>query len=131
MKIAVHGDILSKASVAKSVSLRHSAILALFRQHGSMGMDALAEHFSVTAQTIRRDINALCDADILRRRHGGAELILSPRNLPYDARRINHLAQKIEIGEAAARLIPNSCCILIGIGTTLEQVALALASTTN
>jgi DeoR family glycerol-3-phosphate regulon repressor len=113
--------------VLKPASLRHNEIIALFRQHGFLTMEALAEHFAVTTQTIRRDINALCDADILRRRHGGAELILSARNQPYDMRRINNLEQKAEIGAAVAALIPNSCSVLIGIGTTPEQVALALA----
>ncbi len=113
--------------VLKPASLRHNEIIALFRLHGFLTMEALAEHFAVTTQTIRRDINALCDADILRRRHGGAELILSARNQPYDMRRINNLEQKTEIGAAVAALIPNSCSVLIGIGTTPEQVALALA----
>ena len=112
---------------AISNSLRQNEIIALFRLHGFMTMEALAEHFSVTPQTIRRDINALCDADILRRRHGGAELILSSRNQPYDTRSVNNLDAKINIGKAIARLIPNACCLLIGIGTTPEQVAVALA----
>lgn len=112
---------------AKSVSLRQDEILALFRLHGFISMEALAAHFSVTAQTMRRDINALCDADILRRRHGGAELIMPARNQPYDARRVNNLDRKAQIGAAVARRIPNACCILIGIGTTPEQVAIALA----
>jgi DeoR family glycerol-3-phosphate regulon repressor len=114
-------------AAAKPVSQRHDEIVALFRQHGFISMEALAAHFSVTAQTIRRDINALCDADILRRRHGGAELIVAARNQPYDARRVNHLDLKIQIGAAVSRLIPHACCILIGIGTTPEQVAIALA----
>ncbi len=118
---------MSANPAAKPVSLRHNEIIALFRQHGFLSMEALAEHFAVTTQTIRRDINALCDADILRRRHGGAELILSARNQPYEMRRINNLQEKAEIGAAVAALIPNGCSVLIGIGTTPEQVALALA----
>lgn len=116
---------------AKPVSVRHNEIVALFRQHGFMTMDALAGHFGVTPQTIRRDINALCDADVLRRRHGGAELIHAVRNQPYDARRVNNLAQKADIGRAVAQLIPSGSSVLIGIGTTPEQVALALAQHDN
>ncbi|NMM27004.1 MAG: DeoR/GlpR transcriptional regulator [Glaciimonas sp.] len=112
---------------ASNSSLRQNEIIALFRLHGFMTMEALAEYFSVTPQTIRRDINALCDADILRRRHGGAELIMSSCNQPYDTRSVNNLDAKMRIGEAVARLIPNACCLLIGIGTTPEQVVLALA----
>lgn len=118
---------MSGKSPAKPVALRHNEIVALFRQHGFMTMERLAEHFAVTPQTIRRDINALCDADILRRRHGGAEMIQATRNQPYEARRVNNLAQKADIGAAVARLIPNGSSVLIGIGTTPEQVALALS----
>ena len=118
---------LLSSAPAKLVSPRHNEIIALFRQHGFMTMEALAEHFVVTTQTIRRDINALCDADILRRRHGGAELIHTLRNPSYDQRRISNLEQKASIGAAVAKLIPNGCSVLIGIGTTPEQVALALA----
>lgn len=119
---------MSSPTSVKPVSIRHNAIVALFRQNGFMTMEALAEHFSVTTQTIRRDINALCDADILRRRHGGAELIQTIRNQPYDMRRVNNLEQKAAIGAAVAQHIPNGSSVLIGIGTTPEQVALALSN---
>lgn len=112
---------------ASSTALRRNKIIALCTAHGFMSMEALAGHFDVTPQTMRRDVNALCDDDILRRRHGGAELILPARNQPYDARSVSNLDAKVGIGAAVARLIPDSCCLLIGIGTTAEQVALALA----
>ncbi|WP_118134662.1 DeoR/GlpR family DNA-binding transcription regulator [Oceanicella sp. SM1341] len=109
-----------------NTSDRQNDIVALIRERGLLGIDLLAEHFAVTPQTIRRDVNALCDANILRRRHGGAELLQAATNSPYDSRRITNLAAKRRVGAAVAGLIPNHASVMLGIGTTPEQVALAL-----
>lgn len=109
------------------LSERQTRIVALFRQHGEMSVDALAEHFGVATQTIRRDVNTLCDANVLRRYHGGARLMTPGTNQPYEVRRVRNLEGKLRIGLAAASRIPDGATVLLGIGTTPEQVALALA----
>jgi DeoR family glycerol-3-phosphate regulon repressor len=109
-----------------NISDRQSDIVALIRERGFLTIEALATHFTVTPQTIRRDVNQLCDVNVLRRRHGGAELLLPHANSPYDTRRITNMSAKKRIGEAVAALIPNRVSVLIGIGTTPEQVAIAL-----
>lgn len=106
---------------------RQNAIVDLIRRHGYQAIEALAERFSVTPQTIRRDVNQLCEARVLRRLHGGAELLSGAENLSYDTRRITHLEGKRRIAEKLRTLVPNRASLFIGIGTTLEQVALALA----
>lgn len=110
-----------------NLSRRQADIVALIGESGFVAIEALAERFMVTPQTIRRDVNALCDMNVLRRRHGGAEMLNRESNLSYDTRRITHLTGKQAIAAKAAQLIPNRSSVLIGIGTTLEQVALALA----
>ena len=50
---------------------RHASIVNLVRQRGFMSIDTLAQHFNVTPQTIRRDINELSDQDLVSRYHGG------------------------------------------------------------
>ena len=52
---------------------RQAGIVELVRADGFRTIDQLAERFDVTPQTIRRDVNALCDEGLLRRRHGGVE----------------------------------------------------------
>ncbi|PWF22643.1 DeoR/GlpR family DNA-binding transcription regulator [Corticimicrobacter populi] len=110
-----------------NLSTRKDHIVAMLRSHGAMSVDRLAGHFKVTPQTIRRDLNQLYEANLLRRRHGGAELIAPQLNQPYDTRRISNFDAKVLIGQAVASLIPDHSCILLGFGTTPEQVALALA----
>lgn len=110
-----------------NITLRQHDIIDLARQGGFLSIEALAEQFSVTPQTIRRDINTLCDANLLRRRRGGAEYVEAPRlNLPYDLRRIIHPLAKRAIGAFVAALIPNGASVSFGIGTTPEFVALAM-----
>lgn len=108
------------------LSPRRRRILELTRQRGFVSIDALADHFSVTPQTIRRDINALCAQDLLRRYHGGAGLPSSVENEPYPTRRVRQLAEKRQIGELVADAVPDRASLFVNIGTTTEAVARAL-----
>ena len=105
---------------------RQSRIIDLARRRGRVGVDALADDFGVTPQTIRRDLNDLCQRGVLSRVHGGAVLAHSVSNFGYQARRVLAADGKRWIGERAAALIPDDCSLFINIGTTTEQVARAL-----
>jgi DeoR family glycerol-3-phosphate regulon repressor len=105
---------------------RQADILALARDAGRLDVDSLAARFGVTPQTIRKDLNELCDQGLLQRYHGGAMLPSGVANLGYESRRQLATDAKRLIGQRAAELIPNNCSLLINIGTTTEQVATAL-----
>jgi DeoR family glycerol-3-phosphate regulon repressor len=105
---------------------RHASIVNLVRQRGFMSIDALAQHFNVTPQTVRRDINELSDQDLVQRYHGGAGLASSVENTAYTTRRVQQLAEKQRIAELCAQHIPNDSSLFINIGTTNEEVARAL-----
>ena len=102
---------------------RRDRILDLARRQGFVSIEALAQRFEVTPQTIRRDINALCDSAHLQRYHGGAGLPSSVENLAYTARQVLCLEEKQRIARAAARQIPDQASLFINIGTTTEEVA--------
>jgi DeoR family transcriptional regulator, glycerol-3-phosphate regulon repressor len=108
------------------LSPRQQQILAFARKAGSVNVDGLATHFEVTPQTIRKDLNELCDARHLTRTHGGAMLSSGVENVAYEARRQIAATEKQMIGRFAASLIPNNCSLFINIGTTTEEVARAL-----
>lgn len=112
-----------------STSLRRQTeILALAREIGRVGVDDLAARFTVTPQTIRRDLADLCGQRALTRVHGGAIVASGAQNLAYEARRLVSQPHKRLIGEAAARLITPNSSLFITIGTTTEEVARALGS---
>ena len=52
-----------------ALSFRHQAILDVARNIGRVAVDDLAERLTVTPQTIRRDLNDLCDQEHLTRVH--------------------------------------------------------------
>ncbi len=106
---------------------RRDHIVALTRQHKSVSVDELADMMDVSAQTIRRDINHLCKLNVLRRRHGGAELFEQQLNTPYDQRTTTNAAAKHAVAQAAAEMIPDGATVFISIGTTPMMVAEALS----
>jgi len=104
-------------------SERQQAILELARFDGRVTVDNLARRFDVSPQTIRKDLNELCDGKFMARVHGGAVLAFGLENVGYDARRAIAREEKDAIGRHAARLIPENCSLFINIGTTTEAVA--------
>ncbi|MEJ8574923.1 DeoR/GlpR family DNA-binding transcription regulator [Microbaculum marinum] len=105
---------------------RQAEILGRARQVGRVEVEGLSLQFDVTPQTIRKDLNDLCDRRLLQRVHGGAIYPSGASNYAYDSRRMLAADEKRRIGERAAALIPDNASIMLNIGTTTEQVAHAL-----
>jgi DeoR family glycerol-3-phosphate regulon repressor len=110
---------------------RQSEIMGLARQNGRVDVDGLAAQFAVTPQTIRKDLNDLCDRQLLNRQHGGATYPSGVSNFAYEARRTLAAEEKRLIGIKAASLIPDHSSVILNIGTTTEQVAMALRKHTG
>ncbi|RCW23437.1 DeoR family transcriptional regulator [Ciceribacter lividus] len=106
---------------------RQAEIVEMAKANGRVLVEELALRFSVTPQTIRKDLNDLCDARVLSRIHGGATLPSGTVNMKYEARRQIAAQEKQAIGIAAAKLISNNASLFINIGTTTEAVGEALA----
>ncbi len=105
---------------------RQAGISELLRQETFLTVEELARKFEVTPQTIRRDVNALCNFGLARRRHGGIEPLSIERNLAHDSRLALNRSGKMHLAEEVARQIPNNSSLSLGIGTTPEIVASAL-----
>jgi DeoR family transcriptional regulator, glycerol-3-phosphate regulon repressor len=105
---------------------RQAGIVEMARARGFVNIDALAGSLGVTPQTIRRDINRLCESGVLARYHGGASLAPNTRNIDYRARKLAMQDEKDRIGRLVARHIPDGASLFINIGTTTEAVARAL-----
>lgn len=110
----------------ESLSKRQQDILLIARGSGSVDVEELSHKFSVSTQTIRKDLKALCHLQLLERTHGGAQISSSTENVSYEARRLLGAKAKTKIGQKAASLIKNKSSLIINIGTTTEQVASAL-----
>lgn len=112
----------------ESFTDRQRQILAIAKETGRVDVDQLSTRFAVSPQTIRKDLNDLCDRQLLQRIHGGAIVGSGIENVSYESRRLLAPDAKQLIGLRTAELIPNNCSLIINIGTTTEQVAHALKS---
>ncbi|MDB6000225.1 MAG: DeoR family transcriptional regulator [Rhizobacter sp.] len=109
---------------------RQSDLLDEVRRRGTASVEALAEHFGVTLQTVRRDVKLLQAAGALARFHGGVRMPASAtsttENIAYRQRRQLNEAAKQRIAQAVARAVPDGCSLMLNIGTTTEAIARAL-----
>lgn len=110
---------------------RQDQILELIRQQGFATTEQLVDHFRVTPQTIRRDLNELASQSRVRRHHGGAGIDSSTVNTAYQARKIMELEAKERIAVALVDMIPDNASLFINIGTTTETIARALLTKNN
>ncbi|MFL6119055.1 DeoR/GlpR family DNA-binding transcription regulator [Actinophytocola sp.] len=106
---------------------RLSTLLDLLGQRGKVDVDDVAAELSVSAATIRRDLDHLADQQLLTRTRGGAV----PNNVAYDLplryRTARHASEKERIGRAAAAAVARGSVVGLNGGTTTTEVARALA----
>jgi DeoR family fructose operon transcriptional repressor len=108
---------------------RQQAMAQAITQHGRVSVAELAEEFSVTTETVRRDLSALERIGLIRRVHGGAvpasslaviESGLTERDLA------NTAAKDLIAAAAVALLPPPGSVIIIDAGSTTARLAALL-----
>ena len=114
-----------------ALSFRQTEILDIARVEGRVVVEALADRFGVTLQTIRRDLTDLADAGLLDRVYGGAVIRTGVANIGYEERRRLNDEPKAAIARACARMIPDNSSLFLNIGTTTEAVARELLTHRN
>ena len=103
---------------------RQSLLLDEVRSRGSLSVEALAEKFGVTLQTVRRDVKLLADAALLARFHGGVRVPSSTtENIAYRQRQLLNETAKLAIARTVAAAVPHGCSLILNIGTTTEAIA--------
>jgi DeoR/GlpR family transcriptional regulator of sugar metabolism len=88
---------------------------------GTAHVSELAERFSVSEMTVRRDLRELELDGKLERVHGGA--VSAGSEPPFAEIAVERLDVKNRIGRAAAGLVEDGQTVMIDIGTTTLQVA--------
>jgi DeoR family glycerol-3-phosphate regulon repressor len=112
----------------RRLTSRQERILTLTEAQGFVTIESLSEAFSVSAQTVRRDIIALSDAGLLQRFHGGAGPAANAEPLRLDhARKLRvGVEEKRRVAAEAAARAPAGGAIFLDVGTTMEVTAEAL-----
>jgi len=107
---------------------RKAELAAYVEQAGEVTVGDLAEHFGVSIDTIRRDLDQLDREGVVIRTHGGAvsaaDTQLKDRAL--DVRLRMQTEEKDKIARLAAGLIDDGAVIMLNAGTTTLALARAL-----
>lgn len=100
---------------------RRDLILDALAKGGQCRVSDLAQQFSLSPMTVRRDLQVLEEQGRLRRVHGGAVLVDSEVDYPLRAR--EGQTQKQRIGHRAAGLIADGMVVYLDSGTTAMELA--------
>ncbi|MCC5035198.1 DeoR/GlpR family DNA-binding transcription regulator [Streptomyces sp. WAC 00631] len=107
---------------------RRQLILEMVRANGAVSLRELARVVQTSEVTVRRDVRALEAEGLLDRRHGGAVL---PGGFSRESGfpQKSHLAsaEKTAIADLAASLVTEGEAIVVGAGTTTQELARRLA----
>ncbi|TFI24471.1 DeoR/GlpR family DNA-binding transcription regulator [Streptomyces sp. 4R-3d] len=107
---------------------RRQLILEMVRANGAVSLRELARVVQTSEVTVRRDVRALEAEGLLDRRHGGAVLpggFTRESGFPQKS----HLAtaEKTAIADLAASLVEEGEAVVVGAGTTTQELARRLA----
>jgi DeoR family transcriptional regulator of aga operon len=106
---------------------RWNALLELLTASGRVSVEDAAEQLNVSQATIRRDFDQLAQQQMITRTRGGAVANGVSYDLPLRYKSAKHSAEKQRIGEAAAGLVTPGTVVGLNGGTTMTEVARALA----
>jgi len=103
---------------------RRRNLLDLVDQEGQVTVADMVHRFSISAVTVRSDLDALAKIGAVVRSHGGAIRRLEAiQDYPLRAKETLHRNEKVRIGKAAAELIRPGETIILDSGTTTAEVA--------
>ena len=111
---------------------RKQLILRLVREQALVAVSALVQTTGASSATVRRDLASLESAGLVRRVHGGVEVIDEPKSPILETRgfaasRTLNVEKKRAIARAAVDLCSDGQSIIINAGSTTYQMVDPLA----
>ncbi len=100
-------------------------------QERTVALDDLAEHFGVSINTVRRDVNELISRGRIRKVYGGVSVSDAETVLPMDVRAAKNRTEKEKIGKLAAELVNDGDTIFMDSGSTVPEMIPYLANKNN
>ena len=114
----------SKTNKPLLAEQRRRKILDLLEQEGQITVHDLVDRFSMSAVTIRADLDALSASGAIVRSHGGAvRQMEANRDYPLRLKASVHRSEKALIGQAAANLVQPGEVVILDSGTTTAEIA--------
>lgn len=110
---------------------RQQAIADLVAQRGRLSVNELADRYGVTTETVRRDLDVLERAGLLRRVHGGAlraDSVTALESALKD-RTLEHTEEKDLIAKEACQFLPQAGgAVILDAGSSTGLMATMLPS---
>ncbi|MFO1478086.1 MAG: DeoR/GlpR family DNA-binding transcription regulator [Verrucomicrobiota bacterium] len=123
---------MSKTDSKDLAPRRWDRLRALIRERGVIRLDDLCRELSVSAATMRRDLDQLERSGSIRRVHGGAVSVESRLEEPLFADKTSvAVREKRRIAELALQLIDPEDTIYLDGGSTVLELARLLRDRTN
>lgn len=121
---------MSSSPVAKDwlTDERRQEILSIVQRDGRALVVELAQRFSTSTITIRKDLEFLQSRGLIQRTHGGA-LPVRSNNLTDPSlqdKEKQHQREKLRIASAAVRMVKEGQCVILDSGSTTTAIARAL-----
>ncbi|WP_025272869.1 DeoR/GlpR family DNA-binding transcription regulator [Haloglycomyces albus] len=110
---------------------RWNTLLEILAEQGRITVEEAATKLEVSQATIRRDFDQLSQQQMITRTRGGAVAGGISYDLPLRYKTAKHVQEKNRIGQAAGRLVQPGQVIALNGGTTITEVARALATRTD
>jgi DeoR family transcriptional regulator, fructose operon transcriptional repressor len=108
---------------------RHRELLRLLRVRGQLTVRELANHFKISVDTARRDLDLLARQGVLNRTYGGA--VAPEKPAPQGRKRmpqVTSLLEKTRLAQSLDQLIKDGETLLLSGGFTTRCCAEALGS---
>ncbi|HEY4390612.1 MAG TPA: DeoR/GlpR family DNA-binding transcription regulator [Paenibacillus sp.] len=106
---------------------RKRVIVEQLKQQGQVKVPDLSAYFTVSEETVRRDLVLLEKEGLAKRVYGGAVLTkMTSFEPPYLQRQMVNAEEKERIGRMAAELIESGDTIAVDVGTTTLELAKAI-----
>ena len=116
----------------KLLSTEREALIIRCISEGIKTVGGLVEELSVSEATVRRDLENLEQQGLLRRVHGGAELVKNPKTEPMFAEKASlHADEKMRIARLAAECVSDGDTIFLDGGSTVLEMARLLSGKKN
>ena len=106
---------------------RQRQIADLVQQRGEATVDDLCTVFSVSAETIRRDLSQLAEAGAIQKIHGAGRRIKFQGEGSFTERVLDQAPAKVEIATKLAKLVHPGQTVFMDTGSTTLAAAGALA----
>ena len=112
---------------------RQRYILQTANLEGFVSIADSAKALEVSIETVRRDINKMCEKKLLQKSRGGAAPIKHNfrKDIDYSLRVHHNKKERFAIGMAAASMIQNGSIVALDCGVSIQAIASCVTDVSN